>query len=289
MPSAYGVAAVALLAASQISALGPADSPQYANPDGSGYLPNHNLDESIIDSFSDPIRRYFNPDEKFFAAPLIYTPSGGEQVVFLASSQNYIRTLDIYTGDTITERRIADPFNATANGCEDFGNDVGVVGTPIIDPSTSQVYFFAKTTGGVYSFYAVAFDTLEDVDGYPILMDDAKNPLKVNGSNKDFQGSSSIQLSPLIQVNDTVYATFGSQCGPEQPLNSTATLVGFNVTSNELVLLLDLISVLKSDSAGDYYSAGKTLITDGQHVFTQVDHIVGNKSDESEDIFVSLF
>jgi iron transport multicopper oxidase len=80
--------------------------------------------------------------------------------------------------------------------CTDIPDFIGIVGTPIIDPSTSIVYFFSKgykngaysggvangilaqsllkwklIEAGIYSFYAVDINTLQDIPGFPILID----------------------------------------------------------------------------------------------------------------------
>jgi iron transport multicopper oxidase len=95
-------------------------------------------------------------NEKFYAKPLIYTPPGKSQLVFLASSMNIIRTVDAVTGALINERTIQPPFlTSDLGGCEDIPNFIGITGTPIIDPDTDTVYFFSKgyeggaTSGGV--------------------------------------------------------------------------------------------------------------------------------------------
>ena len=105
--------------------------------------------------------------------------------MFLASNQNWIRTLDAKTGDILNTRQVHPPFQVPdLGGCGDIPNTVGITGTPIIDPSTDIAYFFSKTyipnyrvagnTGlanGVYYFHGVDLNTLEDIEGYPILVD----------------------------------------------------------------------------------------------------------------------
>ena len=118
---------------------------------------------------------------------MTYTPlAGGPQLLFLASSQNWIRTLNAKTGVIINSRQVATPFLQSDIGCTDIPSTIGIIGTPVIDPATDIVYFFAKTyipnfryqgaTGtynGVYYFHAVNINTLAEVDGYPILIDGA--------------------------------------------------------------------------------------------------------------------
>ena len=117
---------------------------------------------------------------------MVYTPlAGGPQLVFLASSQNWIRTLNAKTGVLINSRQVHTPFLQSDIGCTDIPNTIGITGTPTIDPTSDTVYFFSKTyipnyryagnTGtfnGVYYFHAVNINTLADVFP-PILIDGA--------------------------------------------------------------------------------------------------------------------
>lgn len=93
--------------------------------------------------------------EKWYAKPLVYTPNGGKQLVFLASAMNTIRTLDAVTGTLISQRTVQPPFLQSDLGCTDIPDYIGIIGTPVIDPSTDTVYFFSKgykngaSSGGV--------------------------------------------------------------------------------------------------------------------------------------------
>lgn len=114
----------------------------------------------------------------------MYTPlAGGNQLLFLVSSQNWIRTLDAKTGALINSRQVHTPFLQSDIGCTDIPNTIGIIGTPVIDPTSDIAYFFAKTyiphywtagiTGtynGVYYFHGVNVNTLADAFP-PILVD----------------------------------------------------------------------------------------------------------------------
>jgi hypothetical protein len=92
--------------------------------------------------------------------------------------------LDAATGALIASRQVQTPFLSSDVGCSDSPNFIGITGTPVIDPNTETVYFFAKSyipnyraagsTGllnGVMYFYAVNIVTLKDVPGFPVLID----------------------------------------------------------------------------------------------------------------------
>ena len=65
-------------------------------------------------------------------------------MVFLASAQNIIRIVDAATGTLINSRTVQAPFLQSDIGCTDIPYYIGIIGTPIIDPSTDTVYFFSK-------------------------------------------------------------------------------------------------------------------------------------------------
>lgn len=142
--------------------LAPTDSVAYMDPGQSGYLPNHNMDPSVVSSpeFGILWKNTYDSKEKWYAKPLLYTPSssstnGGRQMVFLASAENWIRTLDAVTGVEVASRQVQPPFLQSDLGCPDVPDYIGIIGTPVIDPNTETAYFFSKgyvnraSSGGV--------------------------------------------------------------------------------------------------------------------------------------------
>jgi len=120
--------------------------------------------------------------EQFYAKPLVYTPSStGRQVVISVSEQNRIYILDAVNGTLLAYRDLAlegeIPFLVSDLGsCNDIAGTIGVTGTPVIDPLTDTLYFWAKSyqkptqTGfqnGAYRFHAVDTVTLVERPGFP--------------------------------------------------------------------------------------------------------------------------
>ena len=259
-------------------ALQATDSYSDADIAQSGYLPNHNIDPTVIAN-QDPESTYsvsFNTDEQFYAEPLVYTPNGTDQLIFLASSQNWIRTLNAKTGDVINSRQVQTPFlNSDVNSTA-YGKTLGILGTPVLDPTTDIVYFFAKSyipnlraegeTGvynGVFNFYGVDINTLEDAPGFPIFLDGYKSD---NNPDEIFVGGLLQQDTSLVQVDDLVYGGFGGHSGSFPVYNDTALVVGVNVTSKQVVADFSVQSSLKSNGQGPFTS-GMALSTDGSHLF----------------------
>ena len=115
----------------------------------SGYSPSHNIDKNVVNSTAFGLlwTNTYGKLEKWYGRPLVYTSpaiNGGLQIVFLASSQNIIRTVDAKTGKAILTRQLLSPFLQSDIGCTDIPNYIGIIGTPVIDPASDTVYFFAK-------------------------------------------------------------------------------------------------------------------------------------------------
>lgn len=129
-----------------VHSLASTDSISDADPAQSGYLPNHNMQPAVVSSpsFGTLWTNTYNAKEKWYAKPLVYTPPGQKQLVFIASSQNWIRTVDAVTGAPLKSRQVQPPFLQSDIGCTDIPDTIGITGTPVIDPNTNTAYFFAK-------------------------------------------------------------------------------------------------------------------------------------------------
>ena len=89
--------------------------------------------------------------------------------------------LTIFPGTLINSRDLSlegeGPFKVSdLPSYNNIGQNVGITGTPVIDPSTNAVYFWAKSyltsgqTGvynGAYRFHAVDTITLAERPGFP--------------------------------------------------------------------------------------------------------------------------
>lgn len=159
----------------------------------------------------------------------------------MASSQNWIRTLNAETGALINARQVNTPFLQADIGCTDIPNYIGIIGTPTIDPATDIVYFYAKTyipnyrtpgnTGvanGVYYFHAVNINTLVDV--YPPILIDGS--VADNAPAKVFIGGVILQRPSLTQIGSVVYAGFGGHC---DLFNYTGLVIGIDVNKAKII------------------------------------------------------
>ncbi len=73
-------------------------------------------------------------DGDIYAEPLVY----GSRV-YVATENNTVYALDAATGRVVWSRHLGTPVPETTGGCGDIG-DVGITGTPVIDPATGRIY-----------------------------------------------------------------------------------------------------------------------------------------------------
>ncbi|KAK3681643.1 hypothetical protein B0T22DRAFT_387291, partial [Podospora appendiculata] len=188
----------------------------------SGYLPNHKLNPTTVGSSGfQTLWTFTSPDprELWLAKPLVYTPEGGAELLITSSEKNNIRVFDSKTGTILNQRALQTPFATADAKCEDIPGSIGVTGTPIIDPRAGIMYLFSKgyrdgTNEGlenaVYKLYALRIPTLEDVAGFPVLIDGTNAD---NDPARYFVAGVALQRPSLTEINGHIVGAFGSHCG----------------------------------------------------------------------------
>ncbi|KAI4172140.1 MAG: hypothetical protein LQ348_006819, partial [Seirophora lacunosa] len=256
------------------------------------------MQPSIVGSTSFGIlwTKTYNPKERWYAKPLVYTPPGQKQLVFTASNQNWIRTVDAVTGAAINARQVQPPFLQSDLGCPDMPDFIGIVGTPVIDPNTETAYFFAKGyqnnagSGGVakgtYKFYAVNVLDLTDRPGFPVLIDGHNAD---NDPARYFIGGTVLQRPSLTLIDGNVYGTFGGHCdlfNYTGMVASVSTQPGVGVTSMFAMeaapggpSTLDIMEQ-KGGKAGIWMS-GMAPATDGARIFVVTGNGQGHENKDT--------
>ena len=79
-------------------------------------------------------------DGSIYAQPLVF-PGG----LLVATENNHVYVLDPVTGAALADRALEPPWRAADIGCGDLVPNVGITGTPVIDPATSTAYLTTKT------------------------------------------------------------------------------------------------------------------------------------------------
>src|SRR4051794_14041179 len=95
---------------------------------------NHNMDPAVVESDQFGILwskrllgTYRGYTEQIFSQPLVYTPGGGTQYVYVATTMNIVYKINAKTGDIVLSRTLHVPFLVSdLDGCVDINPLVGV-------------------------------------------------------------------------------------------------------------------------------------------------------------------
>ncbi|CAI4220084.1 unnamed protein product [Parascedosporium putredinis] len=258
----------------------------YCDGPQSGYLDNHNISPELVlsDEFGILWKNTYGEKERWFARPLTFTPKGHDQLVLLASTANVVRTVDATTGKLI--------------------HYYGIIGTPAIDPKSEIAYFFSMgyqgraNSGGVgkgepllggrfpleinnslltsqtrdlgtYSLYAVDLHTLEDVEGFPVLID---GHYADNDPTRYFLGGTYLQRPAVSIVNGHVIGAFAGHC---ELFNYTGMVVSVSTTPG--VGVASMFAVVAR--MGGIWHGGMGISTIGNNVF-----IVSGNGDGADNV-----
>ena len=149
-------------------------------------------------------------DGSIYAQPLVF-PGG----LLVATENNHVYVLDPVTGAALADRALEPPWLAADIGCGDLVPNIGITGTPVIDPATSTAYLTTKTyaagTSGPAAlwFHALDLPTLAERPGFPVAIQGAAD----NEIGVSFDPTHQLQRTGLLLLNGAVYAGFGSHCG----------------------------------------------------------------------------
>jgi outer membrane protein assembly factor BamB len=138
-------------------------------------------------------------DGDVYASPLIVAGH-----VIVATEDNTVYSLDLFTGQTIWKIHLGDPVDASSLPCGDIGPVTGITGTPAADPATGLLYVVAFLSTRHHMLFA-----LKLVDGTVALQQD----IDPSGSTPDVQQ----QRGALGIGAGYVYVPLGGlygDCGP---------------------------------------------------------------------------
>jgi hypothetical protein len=174
-------------------------------------------------------------DGQVYAQPLyvrgVNVASGASNVLYVATMNNSVYAFDADAATStapIWMRNFGqpvNPFNFSIVGLSytDILNQIGILGTPVIDPASSTLYvvhytFTTTTTAYVYAYYLHALDLATGVEKFngPVPIQ-ATVPgsgwagLETPVNNQlAFDAGQHLQRPGLLLLNGTVYVAFGS-------------------------------------------------------------------------------
>jgi hypothetical protein len=246
-------------------------------------------------------KRFATPvDGQVYAQPLVVpgvtistgANAGVHDVIFAATEHDSFYAVDAADGTVLWQDNFLDPANGiTAVPSDDLGSadltpEVGITGTPVIDPNTHTLYVVAKTketnTGGIHyvqRLHALDLGSGAEKLGGPVVVADTAfdgtNYTYVSGPTVNGNGDGSInglvsfnalrqlQRAALTLVNGTVYVPFGSH-GDNGPYHGW--VLGFDAQS--LALTAAFNDTPNGGGAGIWMAGGKiTVDTQGNLYF----------------------
>jgi hypothetical protein len=180
-------------------------------------------------------------DDEIYAQPLIMTnvniPAVGPRNLLIIATVNdtvYAYDADSNAGAPYWTNTFVQPPNIVAvstndqdaiGACgglyQDFDNNMGIVGTPVIDPVSGTIYVVARTkeiSGGQTNFFQ-RLHALDPTTG----LDLTNSPVVINptfpgtgdggdGTNLTFDPLRQNQRPALLLVNGTIYVSWSSHC-----------------------------------------------------------------------------
>lgn len=174
-------------------------------------------------------------DAQVYAQPLyvrgMNVAGGVHNVLYVATMNNSVYAFDADAASStapIWQRNFGegvDPneFSTTGSPYTDILNEIGILGTPVIDPASSTLYvvhytFTFNGTGNTYAYYLHALDLVTGAEKFngPVLIQATvpgtgwaglENP---PNSQLPFNAGQHLQRPGLLLLNGTVYVAFGS-------------------------------------------------------------------------------
>lgn len=186
-----------------------------------------NLNETILNTSNVNVSTFGKlfgmPVDGFVYAQPLYMPSvnmpniGTHNVLFVATAHDSVYAFDADTGVRLWQKSLGTPVPKNVIGNSNILVEVGIIGTPVIDPSTLTLYVVAKTyENSVQIFRLHALDILNqgaEKLGGPIQIA-AHYPGSAtpnNGADQVlFVAANENQRSALTLVNGVLYLAFAS-------------------------------------------------------------------------------
>lgn len=141
---------------------------------------------------------------------------GTHNVVFIATMHNSVYAYDgDAAGDPLWKVNLGTPASPAVIGFTDIATEVGILGTPVIDPSSGTLYVVAETVeNGQYFHQLHALDIAsgEEKFGGPVTISGSVAGTG-SGSVKgvlEFSSVLHLQRPALLLANGVVYVAFGS-------------------------------------------------------------------------------
>jgi hypothetical protein len=167
-------------------------------------------------------------DGQVYAQPLVLSGvsigGGTHNVVYVATEHDSVYAIDAQSGATYAQVSLIPAGGTTVNSssdlvpsCGDIQPEIGITGTPVIDPASNTLYVVAKSkvNGSIVQFlHALNTATLAETAGSPVEIQAtvAGTASDGNGSQVTFNPMTQNQRPGLALDNGHVLITWASHC-----------------------------------------------------------------------------
>jgi iron transport multicopper oxidase len=146
-----------------------------------------------------------------YAQPLL-----DENTLLVATEHNRVYGLEPATGKQQWSTALpGEPWQSGEIGCGDLAPEIGVTGTPVIDPATDVAYMthkaYASGSSGPVRYYMDAIELAnkgQEKPGFPVELGGTAQ----NAPGQTFTPKYQLQRPGLLLLEGVVYAAFGSDC-----------------------------------------------------------------------------
>ena len=155
--------------------------------------------------------------EPLYVANVAVAEQGTHNVVYVATENNTIFAIDADSGKELFHTNLGPAVPKAQLVCADMGPQIGITGTPVIDPASQTLYVVAKTfENGHHRFSLHALDIAsgQEKSGSPIRI--AATVPRTGTSDHDatavFDPTPQLQRPALVLTNGQLIVAFGSFC-----------------------------------------------------------------------------
>jgi len=218
-------------------------------------------------------------DGDVYAQPLyksnLLMPDGTvHDVMFVVTENDSLYAIDANNGAILWQDSFIDPNNgiipvpSADTLTDDITPEVGITGTPVIDATTSTIYFVSNvknTNNNTYAQYLHAIDLVtgkEKFNGPELISASVKNAA---GTTISFDPLLGNQRSALLLLNGTVYIAWASH-GDNGDYHGWIMSYSAQDVSRQLGVLITTLN----GSEGGVWMAGGGLSSDGSYIFAGV-------------------
>jgi len=216
-------------------------------------------------------------DDQIYAQPLmagnLSIGSGSHNVLYVATVNNTVYAFDgddgtlywknNYTGAGNRPTNAGDMSSGWCNPYGDFANNIGIVGTPVIDSTTQTIYFVARVTNGInftQYLHAVNIVTGNEQNGSPVAITASVPGSGAGNVNNvvSFDPRRNNQRQGLALVNGVVYISYASHCD-WNPFHGW--IMGYNA---QTLLQQIVYNDTPSGEEGGIWESGQGIAADAQ-------------------------